>query len=123
MLVPPATALAGKPEPGGGGGPGASVTGTDRYGAVTVNIGFGDRGAPQTLGLIYANACSKAGTEIKPEISVSRDGLFAQLRGGYAVSGRVTSTGDSFTVRGSVASSHVCHGATAPVVFTASGRV
>ena len=129
MLAAPATGLATnptvKPEPGGAPAP-ASLIGRDHYGPIRVTLVLPDNGNPlQVIQLDYANACSAAGTSLSPNASVGASGLFAWSNGTYAVSGRIIVTGGratpTYTLRGSVVSSHVCHGATGPVLLLAHG--
>jgi hypothetical protein len=119
VLIVPGSAIAAKIEPVGSPAP-AFVHGSDRYGAVNGDIAVGDDGTPQTITLTYANACSAKGVTAVSELKISSDGLFAGSGGGYAAAGIVTHQGITYTVRGTVVSSHVCHGATAPVTFRAT---
>jgi hypothetical protein len=119
VLIVPGSAIAAKIEPVGSPGP-VFLHGGDHYGAVSGEIAVADSGAPQTITLTYANACSPKGVTAASELKISSDGLFAGSGGRYAVAGIVTHQGITYTVRGTVVSSRVCHGATAPVTFRAT---
>jgi len=120
VLAVPAVAVAGKIETGA---PGPfPMTGTEHYGKVGLTLYFGDNSKVQSVGsLVYANACSRAGTRIAGVFKTASDGAFAGTVKGYAVSGVVSTVNAQFTVRASVESVRVCHGATAPVTFTLRG--
>ncbi|HEX4009453.1 MAG TPA: hypothetical protein VHX62_05575 [Solirubrobacteraceae bacterium] len=119
-LAVPGVALAGKIETGA---PGPfPMTGTDHYGKVGLTLYFGNNDKVQSVGsLVYASACSRAGTRLKGDFKAASDGAFAGTVRGYAVSGVVTGAGPQFTVRASVESVQTCHGAGGPVTFTLRG--
>jgi hypothetical protein len=119
-LTVPGVALAGKIETGA---PGPfAMTGTDHYGKVGLTLYFGSNDKVQSVGsLVYASACSSAGTRLKGEFKAASDGAFAGTVKGYAVSGVVTDVGPRFTVRASVESVRTCRGVTGPVTFTLRG--